>query len=81
MKKKSREAPIQIRVFPWEKVLITENARRNGMSSLSEYLRILGLSKNIVIKVDKADYLPEELNVREAQLGSEVTDRRKGAAG
>lgn len=81
MKKRKRDVPLQFWVSRAEARIITGNMDRNGMSNLSEYLRVLSLSNAVVSFSVK---MPNVVQVSEANLtpGVVAEERsRKRAAG
>lgn len=46
----TKEKRLPIRLTDDEKNIITENAKRNGFRSVSEYLRFLGMNVTVEIK-------------------------------
>lgn len=76
MKKRPREVPVQFFVYPEEKKEIQETMERNGFSNLSDFMRILALSKaeiNFSVKV------PNVLRVSEAgfEAPEEVREKKR----
>lgn len=66
MKKRIRNIPLQFFVSQSEADQITANMERNGLSNLSEFLRILALSKAEIIFSVR---IPNVVHVSQAELG------------